>query len=67
MIDTYINTYNPIFETLHEFYREYFYCVDRVHDSALHGYRCAACREAHTNFADELVWLMADNVWNEGK
>jgi hypothetical protein len=27
----------------------------------LHSVRCAACREAHTNFADE----SADNVWNE--
>jgi hypothetical protein len=48
-------------------YREYFYCVDRVHGYALHGERCAACREAHANFADESVCLMADNVWNEWK
>jgi hypothetical protein len=32
-------------------YKEYFYCVCRVHGSALHGGRCAACREAHTNVA----------------
>jgi hypothetical protein len=48
-------------------YMEYFYCVDRVHGSALDGDRCAACREVHASFSDESVCLMADNVWNEGK
>jgi hypothetical protein len=43
-------------------YKEYFYCVDRAHSSALHGDRCAACREVHANFADESVCLMVDNV-----
>jgi hypothetical protein len=46
-------------------YREYFYSVDRVHGSALHCGRCAACCEAHANFADESARLTADNVWNE--
>jgi 3'-phosphoadenosine 5'-phosphosulfate sulfotransferase (PAPS reductase)/FAD synthetase len=32
--------------------------------AALHRDRCAACRQAHTNFADESVCLMADNVSN---
>jgi hypothetical protein len=35
-------------------YREYFDRVDRAHDSALDGDGCAACREAHANFADVL-------------
>jgi hypothetical protein len=39
--------------------------VDQVHDSALHGGRCAACCEAHTNFADQSACLTADNVRNE--
>jgi hypothetical protein len=46
-------------------YRENFYFVDRFHGSALHGDRCSACCEAHTNFADESTCLTADNVWNE--
>jgi hypothetical protein len=46
-------------------YREYFYCIDRVNGSAHHGDRCAACREAHANFADESACLTADNVRNE--
>jgi hypothetical protein len=36
--------------------------VDRVQGSALHGGRCAACCEAHTNFADESACLTSDNV-----
>jgi hypothetical protein len=36
-----------------------------VHGSALHGDRCTAACEAHTNLADELICLLADNVWNE--
>jgi hypothetical protein len=48
-------------------YRKDIWCVDRVHGSALHGGRWAACCEAHTNFADESACLTADNVWNEGK
>jgi hypothetical protein len=47
---------------LHSLYRKDFYFVDRFHDCALHGERCAACREAHTNFADESACLMADYV-----
>jgi hypothetical protein len=43
-------------------YRKYFYFVDRFHSSVLHGDWCAACREAHTNFAEESARLMADNV-----
>jgi hypothetical protein len=35
-----------------------------VHGPALHGDRCTAGYEAHTNSADEPVCLMADNVWN---
>jgi hypothetical protein len=35
------------------------------HSSALQGDRGAACREAHTNFADESACLTADNVRNE--
>jgi hypothetical protein len=46
-------------------YKEYFYCVDRVHGSTFHGGPCAACREAHTNFADESACLTADNVRNQ--
>jgi hypothetical protein len=42
-------------------YGEYFYCADRAHDSGLQGDQCAACREAHMNFAHE----SADNIWNE--
>jgi hypothetical protein len=45
--------------------KEYFYYVDRVHGSALHGGRCAACREAHTNFADESACLTANNFRNK--
>jgi hypothetical protein len=37
------------------------------HGSALHGGRCAAFYEAHTNFADESACLSADNNWNEEK
>jgi hypothetical protein len=38
-----------------------------VHGFALHGDRCTAGWEAHKNFADESVCLMADNIWNSGK
>jgi hypothetical protein len=44
---------------------EDFYFVDRLHGSALHGYRCTAGCETHTNFADESASLTADNVRNE--
>jgi hypothetical protein len=44
---------------------EFFYFVDRF-TAALHVDRYATCREAHTNFADKLAWLMADNVSNVG-
>lgn len=43
-------------------YREYFYCVDRVH-----GDWCAACCKAHVNPASESACLTANNIWNEGK
>jgi hypothetical protein len=46
-------------------WREDFYFADRFHDSALHGDRSAACREAHTHFADESAFLTADSVRNE--
>jgi hypothetical protein len=46
-------------------HKEDFYFVTRFHGSALHGNRCAAGCEAHTNFADESVCLTADNVRNE--
>jgi hypothetical protein len=46
-------------------HREDFYFVDWFHGSALHGDRDAACREEHTNFADESASLTADNVRNE--
>jgi hypothetical protein len=46
-------------------YREDFYFVDRFHGSALHDDRCTAGCEVHTNFADESVCLMANNVRNE--
>jgi hypothetical protein len=49
------------------FEREYFYFVDQVHISTLHGGQYAACYEAHMNFANESGCLMADDVWNEGK
>jgi hypothetical protein len=45
--------------------REDFYFVDQFHGSALHGDRCTAGCEVHTNFADESGCLMADNVRNE--
>jgi hypothetical protein len=48
-----------------ELYREYFYCVDQVHGSALHGRQCPACCEAPMNFFDESAYLLADNVRNE--
>jgi hypothetical protein len=46
-------------------YRKDFYFVQRLHGSALHSDRGAACREVHTNFADESACLMAYNVRNE--
>jgi hypothetical protein len=39
--------------------------VEQVHGSALHDGQCAACCEAHTNFADESACPTADNVRNE--
>jgi hypothetical protein len=50
---------------IHYLYREDFYFVDWFHSSALHSNQCAACCEAHVNFADESACLMADNVRNE--
>jgi hypothetical protein len=46
-------------------YREDFYFVDRFYGSALHGDRCTAGCEAHTNFADESICLLVGNVRNE--
>jgi hypothetical protein len=46
-------------------YREVFYFVDRFHGSVFYGDWCTAGCEAHTNIADELVCLTADNVQNE--
>jgi hypothetical protein len=46
-------------------YREEFYSVDRFHGSGLHGDRCAACCDAHMNFANKSACLTADNVRNE--
>jgi hypothetical protein len=48
-------------------YREDFCFVDWFYVSALHGSQCVACCKAHTNFADESAYLMADNIWNEGE
>jgi hypothetical protein len=42
-----------------------FLVTRRVHGSALHDDRCAACRETNTNFADESTCLTANNVRNE--
>jgi hypothetical protein len=42
-----------------------FECLDPVHGSALHGGRCAACCETHTNFAGESACLTVDSVRNE--
>jgi hypothetical protein len=33
--------------------------------SLVHGGRCAACSEAHTNFADESPCLTAEDIRNE--
>jgi hypothetical protein len=44
---------------------EGFYLADRFHGSTLHGARCTAGGEAHTNFADESACLTSDNVRNE--
>jgi hypothetical protein len=46
-------------------YREDFYFVDWFHGYALHGDKCAACHEAHTNFADESACLTTDSIRNE--
>jgi hypothetical protein len=43
---------------------EYIY-IYIIYGSALHGDRCTAGCEAHTNFADESACLKADNVQNE--
>jgi hypothetical protein len=44
----------------------FFNFVDRFRGPELEGNRGDACREAHMNFADKAVCLMADSVWNEG-
>jgi hypothetical protein len=46
-------------------YREDSYFVDHFHSSVLHGDWCTAICEAHTNFANELICLLTDNVQNE--
>jgi hypothetical protein len=38
------------------------YLASPVHGVTLHGNRCTAICEAHTNFADESVCLIANNV-----
>jgi hypothetical protein len=40
------------------------YLVDQFMALVLHGDRCTAGCEAHTNFADESICLFADNVRN---
>jgi hypothetical protein len=50
---------------LSSLYKEDFYFVDRIHDSALHGNWCTASYEEHANFADKSACLMANNIWNE--
>jgi hypothetical protein len=42
--------------------QEEFYFVDRSHGFAHHGDRCADGCEAQTNFTDESMFLMADDV-----
>jgi hypothetical protein len=46
-------------------YKEDFYYVDRFHGFAIHGDRCTAGCEEHTNFADESICLFPDNVRND--
>jgi hypothetical protein len=41
---------------------EDFYFIDRFNGSALHGNRCTAGCEAHTNFTNESACLTADNI-----
>jgi hypothetical protein len=48
-----------------QIYSDYFYSVNRFHDSAPHGDRCTAGCEAHTTSADESACLTADNIRNE--
>jgi hypothetical protein len=43
-------------------YREDFYFADRFHGSALHGDRCTAGCEEHTNSVNESACLTTDNV-----
>jgi hypothetical protein len=38
-----------------------------VHCSSLHSSLCTTGCEAHMNFPDESVYLMANNIWNWGK
>jgi hypothetical protein len=45
--------------------KEDFYSVDQFHDSALHDDVGAACREEHTDFADESACLTAGNIKHE--
>jgi hypothetical protein len=52
---------------LHIIVQEGSYICWPVYGCALHGDRCTADCEAHANFANESVCLIADNVWNYGK
>jgi hypothetical protein len=36
-----------------------------VHGSVLHGNRCTAGCDVRTNFADDLLCLLAENIRNE--
>jgi hypothetical protein len=50
---------------LHGLYRDNFTLLQWFHGSTLHGDRCAAFHNVHTNFADESACLKANNVRNE--
>jgi hypothetical protein len=44
-----------------------FHFVDWFRGSALHGYHRAPGRQGCTGFVYESAFLMADNIWNEGR
>jgi hypothetical protein len=48
-----------------ELYTEILTLVDRFHGSELHGDWCTAGCDAHTNFVNESICLLDDNVPNE--
>jgi hypothetical protein len=54
-------------QEIHLLYKEGFHCVERVYGSALHGGRCAACCETHTNFDDESASLRAVTFGMKGR